>query len=759
MKKENNVLKGILLGFLAFVVVAALAFVGLKLVKSKNSQEEVNAVAEDKSDKNDSSDNKTEQKKEETVNSSNSLLAGDIKRKILTIGFSDEGLGYTPSVPAYQTAADCSNVTNIDRFYLQDQMLEKLAQNNFVVVNSNSTEFFDLYEMNRYLEIPSFITTDSMMHTYHLYFAMLQKNTEKNYLCDEVNKMSLKMYENSLNIREQLVGTEWEDAANLNAAFFAIGATLMGNKVDVPEYISDVVMAETAQINSADGVHNSYLINEVEDYSQYKPRSYYEGDEQLENYFRTMMWYGRRNFKQSEEVETRVAVLMNIAMDSDTIASWEKVYAITSFFAGASDDCGYCEYMPIIKEVYGDDVNALKLPGDSKSWDALLAKLDELEAPKINSVIYTDPVDENTDRLNEGKGFRFMGQRFTLDAEIFTNLCYSKVKENSAGEKRMLPMALDVPAAMGSDAALSILESKGATDFRNYKENMNKTRTEISSAPDAFWSSSLYGGWLNTLSPLLKEKGDGYPSFMTNEAWARKSVESYLGSWTELKHDTVLYSKQFAAEMGGGDIEEDSRGYVEPEPELYNRLYALTNDTAAGLEEFGIISDSDKENLHILGDISKELRDISIKELNNEPLLADDYQFIEEYGGNIEHLWRKTITDVPEDQWVDSSEYPCALVTDVATDPNGAVLEEAIGGCSDIYVVFPIDGELHLAKGAVFTYYEFQVGLSERMTDSTWRRKIGMEMTDDMEWPEAEDIPHPDWTDMYRTDWVYNYNY
>lgn len=757
MKKNNNVWKGVLIGLIAFVVCLLVLVVGLKAIKNKQKPDSIdkpNVVAKEEDKKTSESNEKSNEIKDSEV-----YLAETPARKLLKIDFDDGMLSYNPCVPAYQTEQGGTNITNLDRFYLQDHMIDVLAQNNFVVTNSNYSEFFDVYEDNRYLQLPSFITTDSIMHTYHLYFAMLQKNTELNYLSKELNNISKRMYEKSLDNREKLIGTEWEDAASRVVAYFAVGSILMGNQVEVPDYLSEIVLPETGFIESADGIHNSMLIDEMEDYSQYKPRGYYEGNEQLEKYFRTMMWYGRRNFKQSEDVETRMALLINAYMDDETLASWEKVYSITSFFAGSSDDCGPYEYMPLIAEAYGADFAIDKLPGDEKSWEKYKELISSLEAPKINSIVFVDEVTDDTDRLSEGKGFRFMGQRFSLDASIFTQLCYSKVRENSAGELRMLPTALDVPAALGSEFAVNQLKSQGSFDFKNYKENLENTQKEISEAPETLWSASLYGGWLNTLNPLLTKKGDGYPSFMTNDAWAAKSVETYLGSWTELKHDTVLYSKQFMAEMGGPDIEEDSRGYVEPEPELYNRLYALTNDTTKGLKDFGIISSEDEENLGILADLALNLREISIKELNNQSLDDADYTFIEEYGGNLEHLWRKTITEVDDDRYVDPSEYPCALVTDVATDPNGSVLQEAIGGASLIYVVFPIDGELHLGRGTVFTYYEFENSISNRLTDSDWRRMIGMELTDDMEYLEPADVPHPEWTSSYRTDYVYNYDY
>ena len=39
--------------------------------------------------------------------------------------------------------------------------------------------FYEVYEQNRYEQIPNFVTVDLMMHTYHLYFSRLMKQTEK----------------------------------------------------------------------------------------------------------------------------------------------------------------------------------------------------------------------------------------------------------------------------------------------------------------------------------------------------------------------------------------------------------------------------------------------------------------------------------------------------------------------------------------------------------------------------------------------------
>ena len=671
----------------------------------------------------------------------------------------EEGLpDYVPSVESYQVEADLSNVENADRFYLQDHMVKKLVENNFVVCDGTWSEFFDLYEQNRYLQVPVFVTTDSMMHTYHLYFALLQKNTESNYLTDLTGKFSSRMYEDSLAQYQELEGTEWEDAALKNVAFFAVGAELMGEDVaDLPADAKAIAGQEQQLILDAQSVEESPLTGDLEDYSQYKPRGYYEGNEELEQYFRAMMWYGRRNFAQTNETQNREALLMTLALQGDSEAqeAWNAVYSITSFFAGASDDAGYQEYAPIIEEVYGKDVTPEKLVGDDKSFEKYVKLIQTLDPPAINSQVFADDEGE-TDKTQLAKGFRFMGQRFSLDEAVFTQLCYSKVKENPEGEKRMLPDALDVPAAMGSDKAVELLQENGAFTYAGYEENLEKVQTKIQEKPDSFWNASLYANWLYTLNPLLEERGEGYPSFMTNEEWQKKNLEGFLGSWTELKHDTVLYSKQFVAEMGGGDEEVDDRGYVEPMPELYHRLSVLTQKTAYGLEKFGVINDTDQENLARLEELADQLTTISIKELTNESLTDEEFELIRSYGGNLEHFWEEAVKDQAESESRPySSEFPAALVVDVATDPNGTVLEEAIGGISEIYVVVPVDGKLRIAKGGVFTYYQFEQPLSDRMTDSQWRQKLGLELTDDMQYIRDDSLEQPQWTQSYRSKWQY----
>jgi len=91
-------------------------------------------------------------------------------------------------------------------------------------------------------------------------------------------------------------------------------------------------------------------------------------------------------------------------------------------------------------------------------------------------------------------------------------------------------------------------------------------------------------------------------------------------------------------------------------------------------------------------------------------------------------LWLEINKDEPQYKELGQRDFldqnPAAIVADVATDPNGQVLEEGTGKISEIYVVVPIDGKLRIAKGGVYSYYEFTWPMSDRLTDKKWRELL-----------------------------------
>lgn len=698
----------------------------------------------------------------------------------------------TPAVKSYVLDAGLNSVSNLVDFTTPDSPGQPplsqsqqalIAKNGFVVSTADTQssgglmygdEFFPIYEGNRYAYLPNFITTDSLLHSYHLLFDHLLKEVEEEKLSPALSQLTERMSELSETERQAVKGTVWENAARRNVAFFAVASRLLDPDAPIPASVKSAVEQELALIAAHESVRDSVVMNfgqepdQVidtpqgpltlsflkEDYSQYVPRGHYTKSDELKRYFNAMMWYGRMTFRVKYPDEVRSAVLITLALnDAQAAEHWQAIYEPTNFFVGKSDDITVTQLSTLIREVYGDKAKIDQLAEDRASFDALIEKTRGLEPPAINSIpVFQASI--QSDREAEILGFRFMGQRFTVDASIFQRLLCREVGNKhgtmdcggTIPDSRMLPKGLDIPAAMGSAGALDLLTAMGETTFKNYPENLQKLRDHLSGLNRTTWTQNLYWGWLYTLKPLTEERGEGYPTFMRNQAWARKNLQTYLGSWTELKHDTILYTKQSYAELGGGPPDErDDRGYVEPEPHVFARLSALSKLTKEGLQQRGLLTTTGQQGLERMEQLALSLKTIAEKELANQPLSADDYTLIRTYGGDLEHFW----TDVNKEEYEPKQETmqdylrdnPAALVADVATDPNGSVLEEAIGKVSVIYVVVPIDGKLRLTKGGVYSYYEFVQPISERLTDQAWRELL-----------DSPDAPaQPGWTDAFTS--------
>ncbi len=653
-----------------------------------------------------------------------------------------------PKLEDYSFADDFNDVLNPSLVTsMDDAFLQKLRTNYFAVTDNDNYqyEFFELYEDNTYKSIPSYVTVDSLLHTFHLYYAYLQKNTERDALLYKLYSFSQQMYTAANEDKALLAGTEWESAANRLVDYYAIALTLCGG---TPDSLSDTASQELAMINDAAGINDSPLFSTEtrtyqQDYSQFKPRSYYTECVELEEYFRAMMWFGQMNFCADQDDLCRSALLNVLTMSGDALEQWSEVYMVTAFFAGESDDNGYYECRQLIDDTYGTDLEISQLAGDASGFTRFQTAAKALKGPKINSMV----VSELEDRDKTTIGYRVMGQRFSMDDYIMQRLIYRDVASvtDSAGNevKRMMPAALDVPAAFGSDEALSILQNTtNVNTWPDYSKNMTSIRSEISSQIDSIYTRSISQAWLSALTPLLETHDSGYPQFMRSTAWNDKDLNSYLGNYTELKHDTVLYSKQVLAEMGADtpfdSIKPDDRGYVEPQPVIYERLENISRAMVSGLQQYGLISTADTEAMNNLSDLAASFKSIAVKELSDELPTDEEFELIRSYGGQLEHLWLTTIYTGNDKSYM-TIDYPAALVTDIATDgESGTCLELGTGEPDAIYVLVNFDGDVRIAKGAVYSYYEFTQPISDRLTDEAWRDMVrdytGQSMPDRPSW-------------------------
>jgi hypothetical protein len=646
--------------------------------------------------------------------------------------YSEDKISYTPSVPKYTVNMD-ENVEENPNLYISPEVKESLNKNYFAInADDTAEEFYQVYESNRYDVVPNFITTDSALHTYHLFFNYLLKDLESKELYEALEEFSDLMIVESRKQMEETSGTFAQDLAKRNLAYFSVAKKILMPNYEVPKEVKDMVENELALIEAAEGIISSYILGSEEnsydeDYTQYIPRGHYTQTDALTRYFKAMMWYGRMNFRLKDLSETGSALMITSAIGTNKEIEkiWNKIFEPINFFVGEPDDLSFYDYSTVANNVFSSmNLNEVLKNGEQGVADfSLQARF--LKDPKINSMPILAPFVVPNDRNEETKGFRVFGQRSTVDAMIFQKLIYRDVDKNKNGDLRMLPKALDIPAVFGSNEAKEILMDQGDFEYENYTKNFDMMSSLIAKYTVEDFGKNLYWGWMYALKALVSPYGEGYPSFMTNTNWKLKELLTFLASYTELKHDTILYAKQVYAEMGGGpEINEfDDRGYVEPNPELYNRMKSLVRLTIEGLAQRELLSEKNKENLKRLEEMMKILRDISIKELENKTLTDEEYEFIRTYGGSLEHLFTETLSELdklkPRNEVLNG--HPSSIVADIATDPNGTVLEVGVGPVNKIFVVYPIEGKLRVGVGGVFSHYEFPWPMNDRLTDEKWR--------------------------------------
>ena len=94
---------------------------------------------------------------------------------------------------------------------------------------------------------------------------------------------------------------------------------------------------------------------------------------------------------------------------------------------------------------------------------------------------------------------------------------------------------------------------------------------------------------------------------------------------------------------------------------------------------------------------------------------------------------------------------PAAIVVDIATDPNGQILEIATGNPSTIYVAVKVDGKVKIAKGSVYSFYQFPGPLMTALQIREWRYMMGFQADENGNWNFGEiPINQPQWTLSYR---------
>ncbi|HOA79679.1 MAG TPA: DUF3160 domain-containing protein [Defluviitaleaceae bacterium] len=679
-----------------------------------------------------------------------------------TLNYSNEEIPfsltpYTPSIPKYTLNSDLSNVVNASKFDgLSQEQIKMLVDNGFVVLNPNPDKahyymkMYDIYEENEYKNIPNFITVDVALHMYHKFFDETLKAIEKEHLYGDLQELTDNMFNKAVKLYNEENDKETKKVLGNIVVYFSVANKLINDSYgDIPEEYIQIAKEEINLIEAAQGYVKSPLFDYDVNYEEFIVRGHYTGDEILEPYFRTMIWYGLTAYPLEDENgkidydSTKKALAMTYILlfnedGSNDIVLWDKIYSPTNLFVGQSDDIGILEIKELMINVYGNEISLEKIM-DKKYKNKLEDEIKKLSVPQIQYKLITGAVDTPSK-----KQFRFMGQRYTLDANIMQELMFPII--------RPVPTGLDVAGAFGNERAEFLAKEYYLKDLdeKTYTSKLNELKNKVNSLKIEDWQKNLYSGWLWVLESLWTKdyKDEGYPIFMQNQAWEDKTISTGLGSYAELKHDTVLYTKSPVAEMGGGgELEEYCPNYVEPAVEVYDRLLWLVRYSKANLKKRDLLSENAEDILKSLEEVYELFIVCSVKELENTPLSEEENEALKYIGGTLERL-----DDMLSNEY--NQPVSSAVVSDVANLADVEMFVEIGTGLpNDIIVAIYDNGNIYLARGAVNSYYEF---LSEKpLTDEEWHEMIGVEKVVHEEW-EFEKI-NPDLIAneaKYRPPWI-----
>ena len=643
---------------------------------------------------------------------------------------------YTPKVPHYGVDSQLSNIENIHQFYgLSTEQMSKLAQNGFIILDPNPERaylhmrMYDLYEDNEYKDIPNFITVDVALHFYHKFFGETLKSIEKKELFPVLQQLTENMIHKTIDLYKIEKDPLLKQDLGEIMVYFSVANQLVNNSYgNIPENLLSVAQEEVEAISKAEGFAKSPLFGFDINYAQFIVRGHYTGDEVLETYFKTMMWYGligyplydeEKNFDYNSAVKAMLITYLSFQEKEgvNDIALWDKIYSPTDFFVGQSDDLTLFDLKEVMIQVYGKDLTPEDIRNDK--YKSLLEKeIDALPSPQIQHKLITGAVDVPT-----AKQFRFMGQRYTLDANIMQELMFPII--------RPVPTGLDVVGAFGSERAESLVKEFYLQHIEpeKYSQELQVMKKKVESLTLADWQQNLYHGWLWVLRSLWtpNQNTEGLPFFMKNQAWEDKNLQSGLGSYAELKHDTVLYAKQPMAEKGGGEEKQNPYpNYVEPAIEVYDRLLWLVQYSKANLEKRQLLSEKQAYALQKLEEIYELLRTCSVKQLENVPISEEENNALKYIGGALEYV---------DNMLADQYDRPLssAIISDVAgIADTGEFLEIGTGLPNEILVATYYEGKVYLARGITYGYYEF---LNEKpLTDEEWHQMLGVERIEGDGW-------------------------
>lgn len=652
------------------------------------------------------------------------------------------------------------------KYNLTDDELDLLSDHNFVVSQrldhqSFGSAFEDIYHK----DLPVFVSTDAILHALHMSYDKMLKDIEVYTIIPELKSMLGLLLGNLENLENRYSSNEKMKSYIKDLDLYLSVPNSILNR-GAASYYSDNLQKVIEQINYIEqaefmSVEFFSSIGRKVDYSQFRPRGHYDDEylPELADYFKSMMWFGRmelyliapNDIDPVPEVDIqRQTIISNLLMElielSGAESYYNKINGIITTFVGAQDNVTLENLAGLKDELAFSDCFYLTDIENFHGYQDLLSQKPYADQKILSQVIIKSPF--STDDLKPASAFMLFGQRFIIDSYVTASIVYDKIKYEGNDVTRMLPSTLDILFALGNDAAAQLLQDE--LNEYHYSPNLNALRYLVDSNTDEFWNESIYNSWLNSIRKLNPPaERDNLPGFMQTAAWWQQKMNTQLSSWTELRHDNLLYAKQ---SYTGGITCSYPKGYVEPFPDFYKSLMDYASSTENKITSLGIELYSFERYFDNFYNICDTLRSISEKELAALELSDKEIDFLTKV------LYESGTCGIVFDGWYPSLYYQDSgneelikddrIVADYHTAPTdefgntvGWVKHAGTGEMNMAIVVAEnCSGDNVAYVGPVMSYHEYTTTNFQRLTDDEWKTQYWSTST------------RPEWTNIYLAD-------
>jgi hypothetical protein len=652
-------------------------------------------------------------------------------------------------------------------FRLNPPELALYKKNGFVVSERlGAHSFTDLYYRIYVRDLPVFVTSDSVLHAWHRYFDRLLENVETDYLSPTLDELLTGMAEQVPAAKKAYgTGPLAESLADVDF-FLAVGRELLhpGSGLSALNQNDRVQAAVDACERERMERYNLFGRQRTIDFSQFKPRGRYDQHDWSKRYFRGMMWLGRIDLRiaggESADQDLRelgaAVVLHDLLHRAKREKEWENFDRLLQHFVGRADSLN-CTQL-------GKVLAAFKVDSAADVTPAVLNTLHgHIQSGKVaqqhirGEWFCVDPLDPNKFVLP--RTFAFLGQRFVLDSWVLSKVVYDDILWQNQKVQRRIPSNLEMSfAVLANDHVVPLLTRRmkdtDGQKFRDglpYQHNLAAARNVVDRLPPTIWQDSTYAEWLGCLRELSQPTTSAkYPEAMRTPAWALKATTTQLASWTQLRHDTVLYAKP---SYSAGDTCSYPAGFVEPVPHFWSRFEKMVKHTEALLEKVPfpdvkvgqyVSKGKDRKAPHLatiqrFAKVAGKLRSIAEKELAQKELSKEETKFLEEIvvrsnlcgAPPISGWYPELFTNRSQEQDRDDAHKWVALVTDVHTDPPsppvadpGCVLHQAVGNVDLLVIAIDNGKDRMVYAGPVFSHYEFTTPNAVRRTNGDWQQQL-----------------------------------